>query len=68
MKEHRVVFQDQGEELAKKYQKKHVSFFETSAKKKLNVIQVFHEVIKQVAALPPEKPKRKTKNQKCILV
>jgi len=65
LEDERVVGKDQGQNLARNFQ---CSFLETSAKNKVNVNQIFYELVRLINKKDPEQGKtKKTKKSCCIL-
>jgi GTPase SAR1 family protein len=62
LEDQRVVTTQQGEELAKKFGCPH---FETSAKTRQNINELFFELVRQINKVEP--PKKKDK-KKCIIL
>ena len=53
----RVITQEQGEALARKFGG--CTFMESSAKTKANVEAIFHDLVRQIARVSPDKPEEK---------
>ena len=64
LEEDRVVGKEQGASLAHHWG--HVTFMETSARRKINVDEVFFDLVRQVNRQMPEKSKKQKK--KCVLL
>lgn len=62
LKNRREISTEDGEALAASFD---AAFFESSAKEKINVEEVFHEIVRQVNAI--EKPKKKA-SRGCMLL
>jgi len=66
LQDQRVITTDQGEDLARKFG---CAFLEASAKTRVNVDQIFHDLIRQINKLsPPPKGKDKKKGGKCLIL
>lgn len=66
LQDQRVITTEQGEALAKKFQ---CTFMESSAKNKINVEAIFHDLVRQINALTPSKSKpTKPKKGGCVLL
>jgi len=66
LQDQRVITTDQGEDLARKFG---CAFLEASAKTRVNVDQIFHDLIRQINKLsPPPNPKGKKKGTKCLIL
>jgi Ras-related protein Rap-1A/Ras-related protein Rap-1B len=65
LEDDRVVQKDQGTKLADQWG---CSFFETSARKKINVDEVFFDLVRQINRSMPEKDKNKDKKKKCTIL
>lgn len=66
LKDQRVITHEQGESLARKFGG--CTFLEASAKTKVNVDQIFHDLIRQIRNLQPVKPEGKKKGGGCSLL
>jgi small GTP-binding protein len=64
LEDDRVVGKEQGSSLATKWGG--VSFLETSARKKINVDEVFFDLVRQINRQMPEKSEKKKK--KCVIL
>lgn len=64
--EQRVISTEQGEELARKFGG--CAFLEASAKNKINVEQIFYDLIRQINRKNPQTAKPKDKKGGCILL
>lgn len=63
----RAVSKDQGQQLAQSWG--NVTFLETSARKKINVDEVFFDLVRQInRGLPEKNPKAKIKGKKCLVM
>lgn len=66
MESHRLVSREQGEQLAKEF---NCSFFETSAKTRVNIDDIFCDILKQVIHSSSGKSKKeKRKHHQCALL
>ena len=65
LEDDRVVQKDQGTKLAEQWT---CSFFETSARKKINVDEVFFDLVRQINRSMPEKDKNNDKKKKCTIL
>lgn len=68
LEDERVVGKDQGQNLAKQFA--NCTFLETSAKMKINVNEIFHDLVRQINQLAPmAKPRGKgKKGSSCTLL
>ena len=67
LQDQRVITHEQGESLARKFGG--CTFLEASAKTKVNVDQIFHDLIRQINnANPPETQKKKKSGGGCSLL
>jgi len=66
LQDQRVITQEQGEGLAKKFGG--CTFLEASAKTKVNVDQIFHDLIRQINRAMPVDNKEKKKKGGCALL
>jgi small GTP-binding protein len=65
LQDQRVITTEQGEELARKF---NCEFIEASAKTRVNVDKIFHDLIRQINKItPPLKPKDNRKG-KCLIL
>lgn len=62
----RVITNEQGESLARKFGG--CTFLEASAKTKSNVDQIFHDLIRQINVSRPVDPTQKKKKGACMLL
>ena len=62
----RVITQEQGDALARKFGG--CTFLESSAKTKVNVDAIFHDLIRQISAQHPPKPEVAKKKGGCSLL
>lgn len=62
----RVITNEQGESLAKKFGG--CTFLEASAKTKSNVDQIFHDLIRQINANQPSDTAARKKKAGCMLI
>ena len=67
LQDQRVITTDQGEDLARKFG---CAFLEASAKTRVNVDQIFHDLIRQINKLSPPKPGKEKKKGggKCLIL
>jgi len=66
LEDERVVGKDQGQNLARQF---NCAFLETSAKAKINVHEVFYDLVRQInRRYPDTKQKRKKTKKSCILL
>jgi small GTP-binding protein len=65
LEDERVVGKDQGQQLARSW---NCEFLETSAKQKINVNEIFHDLVRQINRKTPENPKKKKKSKGCTLL
>uniref|UniRef100_A0A2P2HVY9 small monomeric GTPase n=1 Tax=Hirondellea gigas TaxID=1518452 RepID=A0A2P2HVY9_9CRUS len=67
LEDERVVGKDQGLNLAKHFQ---CAFLESSAKAKINVNEIFYDLVRQINRKTPDKVKngRSTRKTKCVLL
>ena len=68
MKDQRVVSAEQGECLLKKFGTRHGTYLETSARNKVNVDQIFIDLIRNIRASIPDENKKVKKASKCSLL
>jgi len=67
LEDERVVGKDQGQNLAKQFG--NCTFMETSAKAKVNVNEIFYDVVRQINRKTPETNKKKKKrNGGCVIL
>merc|ERR1712054_516150 len=66
LQDQRVITQEQGEQLARKFN--NCTFLESSAKTKVNVEAIFHDLIRQINRTTPEKPQKEKKKGGCMLL
>eukprot|EP01094_Clydonella_sp_ATCC50884_P024182 TRINITY_DN5_c1_g1_i1.p1 TRINITY_DN5_c1_g1~~TRINITY_DN5_c1_g1_i1.p1 ORF type:complete len:135 (-),score=54.67 TRINITY_DN5_c1_g1_i1:237-641(-) len=66
LQDQRVITQEQGEGLARKFGG--CTFLEASAKTKVNVDQIFHDLIRQINKANPDKPQKSAKKGGCSLL
>ncbi|KAJ1556823.1 Ras- protein Rap-1b [Nowakowskiella sp. JEL0078] len=64
LEDDRVVTRDQGAQLAGKWEG--CTFFETSARRKINVDEVFYDLVRQINRIMPEREKKQKK--KCVIL
>ncbi|VDD89944.1 unnamed protein product [Enterobius vermicularis] len=62
LEDERVVGKDQGQNLARSFNS---AFLETSAKAKVNVNEVFHDLVRQIKRRYPENKKHQSGSSKC---
>jgi Ras-related protein Rap-1A/Ras-related protein Rap-1B len=65
LEEDRMVSREQGMELSQQWGGK--PFYETSARFKINVDEVFYDLVRQINRLMPAKDKQK-KRLKCVIL
>ncbi|VDP18260.1 unnamed protein product [Soboliphyme baturini] len=66
LEDERVVGKDQGQNLARQF---NCAFLETSAKAKINVNEVFYDLVRQInRRYPDPKQKRRRQNKKCCVL
>ena len=65
LEDERVVGRDQGQNLARQWG--NCTFMESSAKAKINVSELFYDLVRQINSQTPEKPEKK-KKRKCLLL
>jgi Ras-related protein Rap-1A/Ras-related protein Rap-1B len=65
LEEERMVTREQGMELTNQWGGK--PFYETSARYKINVDEVFYDLVRQINSQSPQKDKQK-KKFKCIIL
>lgn len=65
LEDERVVGKDQGQNLAKSFN--NCAFLETSAKSKINVNEIFYDLVRQINRKTPE-AKRNPQKRKCVLL
>ncbi|XP_044741645.1 ras-related protein Rap1 [Chrysoperla carnea] len=65
LEDERVVGKDQGGNLARQF---NCAFMETSAKAKINVNDIFYDLVRQINKKSPEKTKSKKKKPLCTLL
>jgi small GTP-binding protein len=66
LNESRIVTTDQGQDMARRFN--NCVFIEASAKLKINIDRIFHELIREVDKRNPVDPKKATKTFKCDLL
>ncbi|XP_019874287.1 ras-related protein Rap1 [Aethina tumida] len=65
LEEERAIGKDQGTNLARQF---NCAFMETSAKAKINVYDVFYDLVRQINKKSPEKTNKKKKKSLCVLL
>ncbi|XP_074644412.1 ras-related protein Rap1 [Tubulanus polymorphus] len=65
LEDERVVGKDQGINLARQFM---CAFMETSAKSKINVNEIFNDLVRQINKKNPEKERKPTKKSKCSIL
>ncbi|KAJ3112825.1 Ras- protein Rap-1b [Phlyctochytrium bullatum] len=66
LEDDRVVARDQGQSLASRWG--NATFLETSARKKINVDEVFYDLVRQINKTMPEKDKKQKEKKKCTIL
>ncbi|KAI8999196.1 Ras- protein Rap-1A [Gaertneriomyces sp. JEL0708] len=66
LEDDRVVSKDQGSSLASQWGS--ATFLETSARKKINVDEVFFDLVRQINRSLPDKDKKSKDKKKCIIL
>jgi len=66
LEDERVVGKDQGQSLAKQFG--NCTFLETSAKMKINVNEIFHDLVRQINQRQPENTKSERKKKGCTIL
>ena len=64
LEDERVVGKDQGQNLARQW---NCAFLETSAKSKINVSEIFYDLVRQINRKNPD-PRGKKKKSKCEIL
>lgn len=65
LQDQRVITTEQGEDLARKFG---CAFLEASAKTRVNVDQIFHDLIRQINKLSPPPKKEGKKKGGCMIL
>lgn len=65
LEDERVVGKDQGQNLARQF---NCAFLETSAKSKINVNEIFYDLVRQINKKNPETRSKKNKKSKCCIL
>jgi len=65
LEDERVVGKDQGQNLARQFQ---CAFLETSAKMKVNVLEIFYDLVRQINKKNPGPGRQKKKKSGCALL
>ncbi|KAL1493268.1 hypothetical protein ABEB36_011352 [Hypothenemus hampei] len=65
LEDERVVGKEQGSGLARQF---NCAFMETSAKAKINVIDIFYDLVRQINKKSPEKKQKQKKKSLCALL
>ncbi|XP_026277796.1 ras-related protein Rap1 isoform X1 [Frankliniella occidentalis] len=65
LEDERVVGKDQGVNLARQF---NCAFMETSAKAKINVNDIFYDLVRQINKKSPEKKQKQKKKSVCVLL
>jgi GTPase SAR1 family protein len=65
LQDQRVITTEQGEDLARKFG---CAFLEASAKTRVNVDQIFHDLIRQINKLSPPVKKEGKKKGGCLIL
>lgn len=66
LEDERVVGKDQGINLARNFS--NCAFLESSAKAKINVNEIFYDLVRQINRKNPEKKMNPKKKTKCVLL
>lgn len=66
LEDERVVGKDQGMNLARSFN--NCAFLESSAKAKINVNEIFYDLVRQINRKNPEKKMNPKKKNKCVLL
>jgi len=65
LEDERVVGKDQGHNLARMF---NCAFMETSAKSKINVNEIFYDLVRQINKKNPERERKQKKKSKCSIL
>nr|CAI5832722.1 unnamed protein product [Callosobruchus analis] len=65
LEEERVVGKEQGISLSRQF---NCAFMETSAKAKINVVDIFYDLVRQINKKSPEKKQKQKKKSICVLL
>ncbi|WAR25734.1 RAP1-like protein [Mya arenaria] len=68
LEDERVVGKDQGANLARSFNSEMCGFLETSAKAKINVNEIFFDLVRMINKKNPETTKRSKNKKGCVLV
>ncbi|XP_035244532.1 ras-related protein Rap-1A-like [Anguilla rostrata] len=66
LEEERVVGKEQGQNLARQWN--HCAFLESSAKSKINVLDIFYDLVRQINRKTPVEKKKAKKKSNCVLL
>ncbi|CAH1783921.1 unnamed protein product [Owenia fusiformis] len=65
LEDERVVGKDQGQNIGRQW---NCAFLETSAKSKVNVNEIFHDLVRQINKKNPETRKQRKKKKGCLIL
>lgn len=68
LEDERVVGKDQGANLARSFNSEMCGFLETSAKAKINVNEIFFDLVRMINKKNPETSKKNKKKSNCLLL
>ena len=66
LEDEREVSTDQGQDLSRQWG--NITFMESSAKSKINVSEIFYDLVKQISSQKPEKPDKRRRKRRCVLL
>ncbi|KAI3369892.1 hypothetical protein L3Q82_024699 [Scortum barcoo] len=66
LEDERVVGKEQGQNLARQWN--HCAFLESSAKSKINVLDIFYDLVRQINRKTPVEKKKAKKKSNCVLL
>ncbi|XP_070303691.1 ras-related protein Rap-1b-like [Salvelinus sp. IW2-2015] len=66
LEDERVVGKEQGQNLARQWN--HCAFLESSAKSKINVLDIFYDLVRQINSKTPVEKKKAKKKSNCVLL